>query len=176
MSSNRALELRSDGADPAANAAFGDTVQFITFTIEREDYGVDIMAVREIRGWTETTSLPNSPPYMRGVINLRGLIVPIFDLRARFGLGLTQASKTHVVIVVAVGPRTIGILVDAVSDILTMGRNELQPVPEMDRAVDDAYLSGLVGVGERMVAVIDLDRLFDPRALAAADGLAANQA
>lgn len=148
-----------DDQDPGASA--GPTVQFITFTIGGEEYGVDIMAVREIKGWAETTGLPNSPPYVRGVINLRGIIVPIFDLRARFGLGETQATKTHVVIIVTVLNRTVGILVDSVSDILTIQASDVRSVPDMDRSIDDAYLEGLVAVAERMVAIIALERLFD---------------
>ncbi len=152
--------------DDADRSASGPTSQFITFTIGAEEYGVDIMAVREIKGWSETTHLPNSPPYVRGVINLRGIIVPIFDLRARFGLGPTQTTKTHVVVIVAVQQRTIGILVDSVSDILTVPLGDIRSVPDMDRSIDDAFLDGLVAVGERMVAVIALDRLFDLRGVA----------
>src|SRR5512143_3161797 len=85
-------------------AAVSENVQqFITFTLGEEEYGIDIMVVREIKGWTETTMIPNSPAHVRGVINLRGIIVPIFDLRARFGMGLTETGKTHVVISVSLG-------------------------------------------------------------------------
>lgn len=146
----------------------GPTVQLITFTIGEEEYGVDIMAVREIRAWTETTVLPNTPKYVRGVINLRGTIVPIFDLRARFGMGETDPTKTHVVIVVGVNGRTIGILVDTVSDILTVAEQEVRAVPEMELTVDGAFLNGLITVQDRMVALIQLDRLFEAPALAAA--------
>ncbi|MEO5337032.1 MAG: chemotaxis protein CheW [Magnetospirillum sp. WYHS-4] len=139
----------------------GPTVQLITFTIGDEEYGVDIMAVREIRAWAETTLLPNTPKYVRGVINLRGTIVPIYDLRARFGMGATDASKTHVVIVVGIGGRTIGILVDTVSDILTVTEHDVRPVPDMELTVDGAFLSGLITVQDHMVALIQLDKLFD---------------
>ncbi|WP_206201968.1 chemotaxis protein CheW [Terasakiella sp. SH-1] len=120
--------------------------QYITFTIGEEEYGVDIMAVREIKAWTETTHLPNTPEFMRGVLNLRGLIVPIFDLRCRFGMGLTEATKMHVVVIVQVENRMVGILVDTVSDIISISKNEVQDVPKMDRNIDDEYLSGLVTV------------------------------
>lgn len=153
-------------ADDGEHGAAGPTSQYITFTIGSEEYGVDIMAVREIKGWSDTTHLPNSPPYVRGVINLRGVIVPIFDLRARFGLGPTETTKTHVVIIVAVQSRTIGILVDSVSDILTVPIADIRSVPDMDRSIDDAFLDGLVAVGARMVAIIALDRLFDLRGVA----------
>jgi purine-binding chemotaxis protein CheW len=151
--------------DDDSGVSTGPTSQYITFTIGGEEYGVDIMAVREIKGWSDTTGLPNSPPYVRGVINLRGIIVPIFDLRARFGLGPTQATKTHVVIIVAVQQRTVGILVDSVSDILTIQASDVRSVPDMDRSIDDAYLNGLVAMSDRMVAIIALERLFDLRNL-----------
>src|ERR1700759_4836176 len=109
-----------------------DPQQFLTFTVQGAEYGVDIMTVREIKGWTETTRLPNSPDYMRGVMNLRGLIIPIFDLRARFGKGLTQADVKNVVIILAVTGRNIGILVDSVSDILTVDPGEIKAAPEME--------------------------------------------
>jgi len=103
----------------------GEQLQFLTFTVNAEEYGVDIMTVREIKGWTEITHLPNSPEYMRGVMNLRGLIIPIFDLRARFKRELTEASVKHVVIILAVRERNIGILVDTVSDILTVNEGDI---------------------------------------------------
>ncbi len=161
MNLSMTSHYRGSGDEDDSGAAVGPTAQYITFTIGGEEYGVDIMAVREIKGWSETTGLPNSPPYVRGVINLRGIIVPIFDLRARFGLGATQATKTHVVIIVAVLQRTVGILVDSVSDILTIPASDVRSVPDMDRSIDDAYLEGLVAMGGRMVAIIALERLFD---------------
>ncbi|SCA54853.1 Chemotaxis protein cheW [Candidatus Terasakiella magnetica] len=139
--------------------------QFITFTIGEEEYGVDIMAVREIKAWTETTHLPNTPEFMRGVLNLRGLIVPIFDLRCRFGMGLTEATKMHVVVIVQVQNRMVGILVDTVSDIISISQGDIQEVPKMDRNIDDEYLSGLVTVKTRMVALLDVDLLFNPQAI-----------
>ena len=135
--------------------------QFITFAIGAEEYGVDIMAVREIKGWTETTTLPQSPPHVRGVINLRGVIVPIYDLRARFGMGSTEPTRSHVVIIVAVRARVVGLLVDAVSDILTVEPSAVRPVPELDRRSEDAFLSGLVALNERMVTLISLEQLFE---------------
>ncbi len=133
--------------------------QHITFTVGTEEYGVDIMNVREIKGWTPATRLPNAPDYVRGVINLRGTMVPIFDLRARFGGDQTEASPTHVVVIVTVGNRVIGILVDAVSDILTIEGRDIQPVPRMGAGGDD-FIGGLVTIDGRMVALLRLDRMF----------------
>lgn len=137
------------------------TRQFISFTIGEEEYGVDIMAIREIKGWTATTELPNTPNFIRGVINLRGAIVPILDLRARFSAGQTEASPRHVIIVVAVGSRVAGILVDAVADIITVATDDIQPVPQLDRGSADGFLTGLVTADGRMVALLDLDHVFD---------------
>ncbi len=97
-----------------------NSIQLIAFSIGEQAYGVEITTVREIRAWNGATPLPNTKEFVRGVVNLRGTIVPIFDLRARFGAGVTEATKTHVVVVLAVGEKWIGILVDAVSDILTV--------------------------------------------------------
>jgi purine-binding chemotaxis protein CheW len=135
--------------------------QFITFTVQGREYGIDIMTIREIKGWTETTSLPNSPEYMRGVINLRGTIVPIMDLRARFNMGTTDARKTHVVMIVNIGERLMGVLVDGVSDILTVHGDEIRPVPDVDGTQHGDIIAGLVCLENRMVALLVLEKLFD---------------
>lgn len=143
------------------DAGGGDSRQFLTFAVNGEEYGVDIMTVREIKGWTETTRLPNTPEYMRGVMNLRGLIIPIFDLRARFNCTLTEANAKHVVIILAVGERNIGILVDAVSDILTAGENDIRPTPQLDSGANADFISGLISLEQRMVVLLRVDQLFD---------------
>lgn len=140
----------------------GETRQFLTFTIAKEEYGVDIMSVREIKGWTETTRLPNSPEYLRGVMNLRGVIVPIFDLRSRFNKGLTEATIKHVIIILAVEERNIGILVDAVSDILTVDSNDIKPAPELEDREDANFINGLISLENRMVVLLDIQHLFTP--------------
>lgn len=134
--------------------------QFITFTLDAEEYGIDIMVVREIKGWTETTMIPNAPAHVRGVINLRGVIVPIFDLRARFGMGLTVPTAMHVVIIVAAGSRTVGLLVDAVSDIISVSPDAIRPVPDMGGSEEMSYLDGLVAIDSRMVTLVSLAGLF----------------
>ncbi len=136
------------------------TRQFITFTLGAQEYGVDIMLVREIKGWSETTSLPQAPPYVRGVINLRGVIVPIFDLRARFDMGATVPTRTHVVIIVTSGSRTTGLLVDAVSDIIAVQPDQIRPVPEIGLTAEDRFLEGLVSMDDRMVTLVCLEGLI----------------
>lgn len=135
--------------------------QFLTFTVMGEEYGVNIMTVREIKGWTETTRLPNSPECLRGVMNLRGIIVPIFDLRARFNRGITQANIKHVIIIMAIGDRNIGILVDSVSDILTVNAGEIKPAPEVEVRVDAHYIDGLISLENRMVVLLKVEHMFD---------------
>lgn len=154
------METAATTQDPTRHEATAAR-QYVTFTVGDAEYGVDIMEVREIKGWTQATRLPNAPPYVRGVMNLRGVMVPVFDLRARFGGPPTEVTRTHVVVIVAVAQRALGILVDAVSDIVTIEREAIRPVPEIDGfAAATHYLAGLVSVGERMVALLTLDRLF----------------
>jgi purine-binding chemotaxis protein CheW len=119
------------------------------------------MAIREIKGWTPTTSLPEAPEHMRGVIDLRGTIVPIVDLRARFHHGLTEATPTHVIIVVAVGEMMVGLLADAVVDIVSVSASAIQPVPDTEHGGHAKFLAGLVTVEGRMVVLLDLDSLLD---------------
>lgn len=153
--------------------AGNDVRQFISFRIGAEEYAIDIMSVREIKGWTDTTTLPNQPKFILGVLNLRGTIVPIFDLRCRFGMGLTDATRSHVVIIVSVLERTIGLLVDAVSDILTVNAGEIKAVPETDRSVSAEFMSGIITINDGMVVLLSLENLFGREAFAAASSVAA---
>jgi len=145
--------------------AGGDSQQFLTFTLSTEEYGVDIMMVREVKGWTETTRLPNTPEYIRGVLNLRGIIIPIFDLRARFTGTLTNPDAKNVVVILAVGERTIGILADTVSDILTVASEEIKPAPETEERIEQRFVSGLIAVEGRMVVLLDISKLLQPHDL-----------
>jgi len=142
------------------NKPNSESRQFLTFSVNNEEYGVDIMSVREIKGWTETTRLPNSPEHMRGVMNLRGLIIPIFDLRARFSGVLTKASDKNVIIILAIANRNIGVLVDSVSDILTISQSEVKPAPEGESNIKDEYISGLISTNNRMVVLLCIHKLF----------------
>jgi len=150
----------SPGAIETAQELSGTTRQFITFTIGASVFGVDVMAVREITAWVETTPLPNTPEYVRGVINLRGAIVPVLDLRARFGIGMTEPTKYHVVIIVSLGKRLIGLLVDAVSDIVSVGEETIKSVPEVETDVDQRFIEGILTLPEQVVALVALDKLM----------------
>ncbi|OAN54584.1 chemotaxis protein CheW [Paramagnetospirillum marisnigri] len=135
--------------------------QFISFTVGGEEYGVDIMAIREIKGWTPATLLPEAPDYVRGVIDLRGVIVPIIDMRTRFHGGTTEATPRHVILVVAIDGAMVGLLADAVVDIVTVAATDIQPIPEMDHRQHCSFLAGIVSVEGRMVVVLDLHHLLD---------------
>jgi purine-binding chemotaxis protein CheW len=151
--------------------AAGGRNQFISFAIGDDQYGVDIMAVREIKGWSGVTHLPEQPDYLRGVLNLRGVMVPIIDLRCRFGQGMTEASAMHIVIIVQVGPTQVGLLGDRVLDIVSVEPSQVQPVPRIAEAARIDFLSGLVTVSGGMLALIDLPRLLS----LAADGTPSNE-
>lgn len=154
---------------PASAARVAATPgQLISFAIGDDQYGVDIMAVREIKGWTEITHLPRQPDYVRGVLNLRGVIVPIIDLRCRFGQGLTDATPLHIVIIVQVASKPIGLLADRVLDIVSLDESQIQPVPRIANSSRISFLSGLVMVDGAMIALIDLPNvLTDARDAAA---------
>ena len=147
----------SQSAD-TANAA--QSIQFINFAIGPDQYGVDIMAVREIKGWTEITHLPRQPEYVRGVLNLRGGIVPIVDLRCRFGQGLTETTPLHIVIIVQIEGRQVGLIGDRVLDIVSVKAADIQSVPRTARGAATDFLSGLVTNDNTMIALIDLPSLL----------------
>jgi purine-binding chemotaxis protein CheW len=155
-----ATDPLTDAAATAAAQAAASQTQFISFAIGDDQYGVDIMAVREIKGWADITHLPKQPEYVRGVLNLRGAIVPIVDLRCRFGQGLTETTPLHIVIIVQIGGRQIGLIGDRVLDIVSVGVSEIQKVPRTDSRHQTDFLSGLVTVEDGMIALIDLPNLL----------------
>jgi purine-binding chemotaxis protein CheW len=134
--------------------------ELISFRIGDQEFCVDIMAVREIRGWTPATPLPHTPDYVRGVINLRGAVLPIMDLAARLGLGVVEPTARHVIIVVKLGDRLIGLLVDAVSDILSITDAHVQPAPDVSCDRVRSFVGGIVTIEDRMISQIALDSLL----------------
>ena len=141
--------------------------ELIAFRVGEGEFGLDVMAVREIRGWTPATPLPGAPPYVRGVINLRGAVLPILDLAARLGLPSAEPGARHVTIVARIGGQTIGLLVDAVSDILTVPESAIQPTPDAASDGVRALVRGLLAMDGRMIGIVALDRLL-PRLAEAA--------
>ena len=140
-----------------------DLQQFVSFIVGEQHYCVDIMAVREIKAWTGTTRLPNTHAHIRGVINLRGTIVPVIDLRMRFGLGLTDPTPAHVVVIVAVGEAQCGLLVDGVFDIVSVPRKDIAAIPDMEGEERNPFFSGLITVQDNLMAALALDQLVGPR-------------
>jgi purine-binding chemotaxis protein CheW len=134
--------------------------QFISFAIGNDHYGVDIMSVREIRVWSQVTQIPKQPDFVRGVLNLRGVMVPIVDLRARFGQGLTDATPIHIVIIVQVGDRQVGLLADRVLDIVTFPESQIQAVPRVAQSSRIDFLAGLITSQTGLMALIDLRNLI----------------
>ena len=148
-----------DLPEPGMGADSFEPSQYVAFSIGEQQFCIDIMAVREIRAWGGATNLPNSADYVRGVINLRGNVVPVIDLKARFGRGETEPEKSNVVVIVMIGDKLHGLLVDAVSGILTVAPGDVAPVPQTGGAAHAGLLSGIITDNERMVAVIALDAL-----------------
>jgi len=134
--------------------------ELISFAIGDEQYGVDIMAVREIKEWSNVTRLPDQPDYIRGVLNLRGVIVPIIDLRCRFGQGLTEATPLHVIIIVQIEHQLVGLLADRVSDIISIDTAKIKAVPKVAQSARLDFLSGIVTVENSMIALIELSNLI----------------
>ena len=143
-------------------------LELIAFRIGQQEFCVDIMSVREIRGWVPATPLPRSPPFVRGVINLRGAVLPILDLAARLGLPPPEPTARHVIIVAQVGTQVIGVLVDAVSDIITVDESTVQPPPDLTSDRVRTFVQGLLAIESRMVSLISLDRVMPKMAAEAA--------
>ncbi|MGD2119133.1 MAG: chemotaxis protein CheW [Chromatiales bacterium] len=139
--------------------------QYLTFNLAGEDYGIDILRVQEIRGWEDATRLPNTPEYVRGVVNLRGTIVPIYDLRLRFNMPFREYTENTVVIVIktetASGNKSLGIVVDAVSDVLHGYQIDISQSPDFGQQAVTEAISGLASIGDKMVVLIDVDKLIN---------------
>ena len=144
--------------DPTTDHANNATEEYelLSFYVGEHEYSVDIMSVREIRGWTKTTSLPHSPNFAQGVINLRGTVLPVIDLSLRLGLEAKEPDERNVIVVIDIDGRTLGLRVDAVSDILSIPTHALRPPPEIAADSAETFLRALTIVDERMVRILDL--------------------
>lgn len=143
------------GADSARAAG-----EFLTFRLGVEEYGIEILKVQEIRGYDAVTTIANAPEFIKGVINLRGVIVPIVDLRIKFGLGQAEYNQFTVVIVLNLGSRVVGIVVDSVSDVMTLEPSQIKSAPEFSSSFDTRYLTGIGSVEDRMLILVDIERLM----------------
>ena len=142
-------------ADKDAN-----THEFITFLVGSQEFGIDVMSVREIRVWTPATPIAHSPSYVAGVINLRGVVLPIIDFASRLGFGPAQPTSRHAILVAQVNGRSIGLLVEGVSEILTVTSDLIQPLPNLASEITKAFISGIVATQDRMISLIGLDSVL----------------
>jgi len=169
MATNEIKAAKHDVSDVLMNGSDENSSQYLTFILGGEEYGVDILRVQEIKGWEITTPIPNTMEFIKGVINLRGAVVPIIDLRQRFELENFVYNESTVVIVVKVkktvvdegDERIVGIVVDAVSDVYTLAGNEMKPPPDFGSIISIDFVRGLATVDEKMVIILDIDQLIN---------------
>jgi purine-binding chemotaxis protein CheW len=158
--------LRTDAARPAAASAAGTAApathggEFLTFRLGAEEYGIDILRVQEIRSYEAPTRIANAPAFIKGVVNLRGVIVPIVDLRLKLGCDTAEYNAFTVVIVLNVRGRVVGAVVDSVSDVLELAGEQVRPAPEMNASVDTSFITGIGSVGDRMLILMDIEALM----------------
>jgi len=138
----------------------GKPLEFLAFTLGQEEYGVDIQKVQELRGYDTVTRIANAPEHIKGVVNLRGIIVPIVDMRIKFNLGTPSYDQFTVVIILNIASRVMGMVVDSVSDVITLEAEQVRPAPEMGALLDTEYLIGLGTLDERMLILVDIDKLM----------------
>lgn len=147
--------------------------EFLAFTLGGEEYGVDIQKVQELRGYDTVTRMANAPEFIKGVVNLRGIIVPIIDMRIKFNLGTPTYDQFTVVIILNVRQRVMGMVVDSVSDVITLSAGQIKPAPQMGSAIDTDYLIGLGTIDERMLILVDIDKLMSGSEIGLTERLAA---
>lgn len=147
--------------------------EFLIFTLGHEEYGIDILKVQEIRGYDQVTRIANTPSFIKGVTNLRGVIVPIVDLRIKFNQQNVDYNDSTVVIVLNFGERVVGIVVDGVSDVLTLTAGQIRPAPEFAVTLSTEYLTGLGSIGDRMIILVNIEKLLNSEEMALVDGAAA---
>ncbi len=169
-------DMAESAQQDVTNIDDSDKREFLTFMLAGEEYGVDILRVQEIKGWDEVTNIPNTPDYIRGVINLRGSIVPIIDMRLRFNLESKEYDATTVVVVLRIendkgSDRTMGVVVDGVSDVYNVPIRDIKPSPDFGLAVDTEFVNGLATVAEKMIIVLNIDHMLNAKELAAVESL-----
>ncbi len=158
--------------DSGAQAQSKDAHEYLAFRLGEEEYCIDILKVQEIRGYDAVTAIPNTPPFVNGVINLRGIIVPILDLRLKLSLPKVGYDQFTVVIILNVGGRVAGVVVDSVSDVIALGARDLKPAPQFGAGVMTEYILGLATLDDRMLILVDIERLITGDELAAAASVA----
>ncbi|MDD5336117.1 MAG: chemotaxis protein CheW [Rhodoferax sp.] len=150
------MQANTDNSRPATVRG----LEFLAFTLGHEEYGIDIQKVQELRGYDTVTRIANAPTHIKGVINLRGIIVPIIDMRIKFNLGTPSYDQFTVVIILNLANRVMGMVVDSVSDVITLKAEQIKPAPEMGAVLAGEYLIGLGTLDQRMLILVDIDKLM----------------
>jgi len=155
-------------ANSVVNAVVERPREYLTFPLGEEEYGIDILKVQEIRGYEQPTRIANAPSFIKGVVNLRGVIVPIVDMRLKFGLGSAEYNDFTVVIILNLGARVVGMVVDSVSDVMELSPEQIRDTPEIDSVVDSSYITGLGTLNDRMLILIAIEKLMGTAEMALA--------
>jgi len=154
------MQAKTNAAAAPAAAAAQTGGEYLSFTLGQEEYGVEILKVQEIRGYEEPTHIANAPAFIKGVVNLRGIIVPIVDMRIKFKLGSVEYNQFTVVIILNVADRVVGMVVDSVSDVITLTAEQTRPAPDFSSTFDTEYIIGLGTVEDRMLILVDIEKLM----------------
>ena len=157
------------GTKPTDAAARTSIREFLAFKLGAEEYGIDILRVQEIRSYEKPTRIANAPAFIKGVVNLRGVIVPIVDMRLKFNLETADYDSFTVVIVLNIGSRVVGMVVDAVSDVITLTAEQLRPVPEFNSAIESDHLLAIGAIDQRMLILVDIEKLMTSADIGLAD-------
>ncbi len=165
------MHTNSGNLLPTASAS--KALEFLSFTLGHEEYGIDIQKVQELRGYDTVTRIANAPAHIKGVVNLRGIIVPIVDMRIKFNLGTPTYDPFTVVIILNIANRVMGMVVDSVSDVITLTPEHIKPAPEMGSVLDTNHLIGLGTLDERMLILVDIDKLMSSNEMGLIEKLAA---
>lgn len=159
-------------AELKENETSTDTREYLTFVLGDESYGIEILKVQEIRGYDAVTKIANTPEFIKGVVNLRGRIVPIVDLRIKFRLGKVEYDEFTVVIILNLGSRIVGMVVDGVSDVMNLQTNQIRNVPDIVASIDTKYVTGLASVEEKMFILVDIEQLMNSQEMQLVDTIA----
>ena len=161
------MQQTQPAGSAALNAYASDVDQYLTFGLGQEEYGIEILKVQEIKGYSAITPIPNTPAHVRGVMNLRGTVVPVVDLRSKFAMETVEYTKFTVIIVVTIGSKIVGLVVDAVSDVLNIPASDIRPAPDFGSRADTRFITGMANSGDKLAVLLDVDRLLGDDDLAA---------
>ncbi|MBC7786169.1 MAG: chemotaxis protein CheW [Methylophilaceae bacterium] len=161
----------AEQSNQESNTTGANSNEYLTFVLGEESYGIEILKVQEIRGYDAVTKIANTPSFIKGVVNLRGLIVPIVDLRIKFHLGKVEYNELTVVIILNLGGRVVGMVVDGVSDVMNLQSNQIRTVPEIVSSIDTKYITGLATVDEKMFILVDIEQLMNSQEMELIDAI-----